>query len=164
MMLVCCRWVAEITAFSSRNLGIYFVFFTQTYIFSDSFFFLPALPVPIFIFLPAFPHSHGWYKKLYEKCENALKSNKWCCFPGSSGPHPVALLKSSSVSVEGHKIGCFYRPDSVRVWASWVFISLTKLSTLFLVISVSCILHLRSVVNRIWISIQVSWTKVFQIK
>lgn len=163
-MLVCCRWVAEIAAFSSRNLGIYFMFFTLTYIFSDSFFFLPALPVPIFIFLPAFPHSHGWYKKLYEKCENALKSNKWCCFPGSSGPHPVALLKSSSVSGEGHKIGCFYRPDSVRVWASWVFISLTKLSTLFLVISVSRILHLGSVVNRIWISIQVSWTKVSQIK
>lgn len=146
-----------------KSWHLFHVFHSDLYIFRF-FLFLPALPLPIFIFLPAFPHSHGWYKKLYEKCENGLKSNKWCCFPGNSGPHSVGLLKSSSVSVEGHKIGCFYRPDSVCVWASWVFIFLTKLPTHFLVISASHILHLRSVVNRIWISIQVSWTKVFQVK
>lgn len=145
-----------------KSWHLFHVFHSDLYIFRFFLFFACVASSHLYIFTCL--SSHGWYKKLYEKCENALKSNKWCCFPGSSGPHPVALLKSSSVSVEGHKIGCFYRPDSVRVWASWVFISLTKLSTLFLVISVSRILHLGSVVNRIWISIQVSWTKVSRIK
>lgn len=154
MMLVSCCWVAEITAFSSGNLGINFTFFPVfllTYIFSDFSFFLPALPLPIFIFLPAFPHSHWWDEKLYEKCQNDLKSNSWCCFPRSSGLCWAALLKSSSVSVEAHKFGCFYGSHSVFELPC-VFISLTKLPPHFLLF----LFHVFSVVYRMWISVQVS--------
>lgn len=71
----------------------------------------------------------------------------------------AALLKSSSVSVEAHKFGCFYGSHSVFELPC-VFISLTKLPPHFLLF----LFHVFSVVYTMWISAQVSWTEGVQIK